>query len=163
MDNRRTYIWICGIVFLTAGGAAPYAFANQEMKEINKITTEQSPEKDKFEIELPAVFYSSENFKDPFQSVIIEEPQGSQTEEIKPIETIELPDLKIQGIIWGTSAPQAIINNKVVKVGSSINDITIVDITGSEIIIDYKNQKFKLPAPSGIRTPDKHKGGKDGK
>ena len=139
----------------------PSVFAIGEMNAIKTIISEQAPGKDKFEIELPVVAYTAESYKDPFQGVVIEEPETETGN--KSIEPINLPNLKIQGIIWGTNTPQAIINNKVVKAGSTINDVTIIEITSTEIIISYKNQKIALPAPSGIKTPEiKLKGGKNG-
>lgn len=156
------YKMFCGCV-LIAGFTMPGVCALSEMKEIKKIVTEQVPSKDLLSIELPTVSYSAEGFKDPFQGVVFEDTKAA-IEEVKPAEQIHLPELKIQGIIWGTSTPQAIINNKVVKVGGTINDITIQEITGSEIIILYKNKRFAIPSPSANKTPDlKLKGGNDGK
>jgi hypothetical protein len=154
---------VLGIVLSAGIGVRP-ALAIGDIKEITKIANEQSPEKDKFEMELPIVTYTSENLKDPFAGTVIPESAEETSQEFTPLETVNLPDIKIQGIIWGTNNPQAIINNKVVKVGSTVNEITILDITGSEIIISYKNQKFALPAPSGIKTPNvQYKGGSRGK
>jgi hypothetical protein len=149
---------------LSAFAGVQKAFCIGDSKEIKKIITEQAPERDKFELEFPVVSYTSESLKDPFQGMVIEEPENDKPEDIPAIESISLPNITVQGIIWGTNNPQAIINDKVVKVGSTINDITILDITGTEIIISYKNQKFALPAPSGIKTPDvKLKGGTHGR
>lgn len=151
-------------IFWSAGIGVLPAFCIGDVKEMNKVLTEQAPERDRFEIELPVVTYNADNLRDPFLGTALPDAEEETTEENAPVETIILPDIKIQGIIWGSNNPQAIINNKVVKVGNTINEITILDITGSEIIISYKNQKFALPAPSGIKTPDvKYKGGSHGK
>ena len=155
---------VLGMVLSAGIGVRP-AFAIGNIKEMNKVVTEEAPERGTLEIELPVIAYTSENLKDPFTGTVIPETEDEIQREAAPLEKISLPDIKIQGIIWGTNNPQAIINNKVVKVGSTVNEITILDISGSEIIISYKNKKFALPAPSGIKTPDvKYKeGGSHGK
>ncbi len=161
---KKQVFCILGMV-LSALFGARLGFCIGDVKEANKISTEQSPEKDRFEIEIKTVSYTSENFKDPFTVTVMPEPEAEEIQQITPLEKISLPAIKIQGIIWGTNRPQAIINDEVVEVGKTINEtITILDITGSGIIVSYKNQKFALPAPSGIKTPDvKYKGGSRGK
>lgn len=139
--------------------------ANGEMKEIEKITKEQVFEKERFEITFPEVTYTSDHFRDPFEAVVIEkEPEETKSANQQfshSSEEVSLPALTVQGIIWGTASPQAIINDTVVRVGSTINGVTIEEITGSEIIVSYKNQKFSVPAPSGIKIHDiKSKGGR---
>ncbi len=59
---------------------------------------------------------------------------GQPKIELKP------PDLKITGLVWNTSRPQAIINDKVVDVGDTVDEAIIVAInkTGIEVSFDGK-------------------------
>jgi len=88
--------------------------------------------------------YKAGGLKDPFQ----EEKIGVENE---PIETGPLPSVTIQGIVWGSALPQAIINNKVVKVGDTVEQMQILEISKNGIIVLYGNQKHNLSAPSVVQ------------
>lgn len=54
------------------------------------------------------------------------------------------PDLKISGLVWNTSRPQAIVNDRVVDVGDVIEEAKIVSIRRDGIKIEFKGQNFDL-------------------
>ena len=96
----------------------------------------------------PKIEYSVENQKDPFKNYITEEAPieiGGNTEE-----NILPPPLTIQGLIWGVNIPCAIINNKVVRQGDSIDEAKIIEIRREGVDLLYKGKKFYLPSPAGL-------------
>ncbi|MBU4346471.1 MAG: hypothetical protein KKH29_04000 [Candidatus Omnitrophica bacterium] len=94
--------------------------------------------------------YRAGDLRDPFESLKkeepIEEPALAPTPAPKEqiIKAVQLPDLVIQGVIWGGRLPQAIINNKVVKIGDTIETVEIIDINKEGIIISFENKEYNL-------------------
>jgi hypothetical protein len=71
-----------------------------------------------------------------------------QSEPIKP-KKLEIPELKVSGIIYDTDRPQAIINGKVVSVGDVVKGVSIVKIQkgridarfeGADITLKFNNE-----------------------
>ena len=93
------------------------------------------------------VSYTSQNLRDPFQSpfemrlIAIEEE-----EEQRPVEPIgyDLPHFSVQGMVWGTQMPQAIINNSVVKVGETIAGAEVLDIRKEGVYLLYQGRQYIL-------------------
>lgn len=80
-------------------------------------------------------------FKSPFDETA--ENKGPEGEDIT------LPDMKFQGMVWKSSRPQAIINNKIYDVKDIIDlgaenadDVKVKDITKDGIYLIYKNKEF---------------------
>jgi hypothetical protein len=65
-----------------------------------------------------------------------------------PPKKIEPPNLKITGIVWNTSRPQAIINERVVSIGDVVSEATITTIERSGIRIKYQGTTFSIPVDS---------------
>jgi len=86
--------------------------------------------------------YKAEGLKDPFQEEEIEAPV--------PERKRALPSLTIQGIVWGGSFPQAIINNKVVRAGDTIEGVEITDINKNGVTVFFENQKYTLSVSSPV-------------
>ncbi len=98
----------------------------------------------------PEVKYKAEGLKDPFKGVEQKAvtPQGAfdQTQQAKP-----LPPMTVNGLIWGGAFPQAIVNNRVVKIGDMLDsEVKVVDITREGVVVffDYKN--YSLPPPAVV-------------
>lgn len=88
--------------------------------------------------------YKSEDLKDPFQEEKIEiQEEQQQEQEARP-----LPALNVQGIVWGGNLLQAIINNKVVRVGDTIEGARISDISQSGVTLFFGNRQYKLTPSS---------------
>jgi len=94
--------------------------------------------------------YKSEDLRDPFQEEKIEIKEEPEVQ----IETKPLPSLQIQGIVWGGGFPQAIINNKVVKVGDTIEGVRITDINKSGVTVFFGNRQYNLSVSSPISSQD---------
>jgi len=99
----------------------------------------------------PKVEYTAEAARDPFQSVAVQAagPTVTTAGEIKA------PPLKVQGLIWGGKFPQAIINNKVVKTGDTVENSQVLSIEKDGVTILFENNQFKLPAPKADVTVTK--------
>lgn len=95
--------------------------------------------------------YKSETLRDPFRGLKIE-AEPKQKGEPKP-----LPTLTVQGIVWGGNFPQAIINNRVVRIGDTVDGAQVVDISKDNIIVEFEGRKYNLSSP--IQS----QGGKDEK
>jgi hypothetical protein len=98
----------------------------------------------------PQIKYKSADLRDPFTSEIVEKKKESLTSQKegelnKP--TLDLDALVVQGIIWGGEIPQAIINNKVLSVGSLINEAEILSIDKTGITLSFAGEIFNLSAP----------------
>ncbi|MFH0912861.1 MAG: hypothetical protein V1884_01050 [Candidatus Omnitrophota bacterium] len=103
--------------------------------------------------------YSAGDLKDPFQ----EEHIGVVVEE-QVLEAGPLPSVTIQGIVWGGTLAQAIINDKVVKVGDTIEGMQLLEINREGIIVLYAGTRRNLSAPSVIQMGSinkKSEGGTD--
>jgi len=103
----------------------------------------------------PKVEYRAQGLKDPFQPLVIEE-EAANSVVASPVKIKQLPALTIQGLIWGGDFPQAIINNKVVKIGDQIADAEVVAIDKEGVILLYANKKYKLSSPA-LMGPRKEK------
>lgn len=81
-----------------------------------------------------------------FKSPIDDGAQKNENTE----EIVTLPDMKYQGMVWKSSRPQAIINNKVYDIKDVIkadsetggSDILVNDIAKDGIHLIYKNKEF---------------------
>lgn len=102
--------------------------------------------------EPPRIEYKSENLADPFRNPLEEKkaepqekPQGQGGQ--MPVEVKPLPSLQVQGIIWGSSLPQAVINDKVLKIGDAIEGAKIKDITKGKVTVSFGNREYNLSMP----------------
>lgn len=96
----------------------------------------------------PEVQYKAEGLKDPFRGVeqktVSSEGVAHAAPQSKP-----LPPLTVTGLIWGGAFPQAIVNNKIVRIGDMVApEVKVVDITKEGVVVffDYKN--YSLPPPA---------------
>lgn len=148
--NRKILIIL--LVMAVLGSYSDSLFASSESKEIKKYKKQQVQAKEKNTFRVRVVKYSADNFRDPFRAPVIEEEKKA----VKPVKRypgsgpeVKLPPLKISGVIWGTKIPQAIINNKVVKIGDMIDGVKIINISREEITVSYQSREFKLSSPAG--------------
>ncbi len=52
--------------------------------------------------------------------------------------------LKLNGVVWGTGRPQAIINDQVVEVGDTIGEAKVIAIGVQGVGLQYKGQTLTL-------------------
>lgn len=57
---------------------------------------------------------------------------------------IPMPGLDIQGLIWDSDKPQAIINNKVVKMGDYIEGVKVVNIRKDGVVVEYEGEEVLI-------------------
>ena len=107
------------------------------------------------------VAYAGNPDKIPFKS-----PFDEAEQEVVPEEQVTLPTtLTFQGMIWKSSRPQAIINNKVYDVNDIVNldtggaigdEIKVKDVTNDGIHLIYKKKEFIVRPKAEVTVTDKH-------
>jgi len=124
------------------GGKNPFAsfLPKKEIKNVSKERAPTPPPLDSFkkvEVQL----------EKPQSSVVIELPKIKKEEPKKelPPPKIELPQLVISGVVWGTDKPQAIVNQQLVGEGDMLGEIKIVHIKKNEIRVSFKGMPFIVP------------------
>jgi len=81
--------------------------------------------------------YTSFKLRDPFMLTVPQEAILAQPKEATP-----LPQFKIQGFIWGSSLPQAIIDGKVYGVGDVVDGAQIIQINKEGITFLYQGNTY---------------------
>jgi len=110
--------------------------------------------------------YTTQDLRDPFSSVIPEiavepiEIKEEPVEEITEITEIpvSLPEFNVQAVVWGSPVSQAIINEKILRIGDVIDGAKITNITREGINIIYKGRTFNLPSPGRESLIEKKEG-----
>jgi len=90
-------------------------------------------------LERPNVQYEASGLRNPF-----EQPAIGGDGEGQPREEEPLPELIVQGLIWEGDPKQAIINNKVVKLGDNIENVDIVEIDKEGVTVLFAGVEHKL-------------------
>ncbi len=57
---------------------------------------------------------------------------------------VQPPTLMLQGILWGTARPQAIINRKIVSVGDTIENAEILSVSREGVMVSFNGQQYPL-------------------
>jgi len=148
--------FIAAASFYHAGNAFSLRSEYEEIRRIEADT--RSPE---ITVTRPKAEYNASNLKDPFRIKAAVQDAGPEIDV-----TVNPPDLKIQGVVWGGQQPQAIINNKVLKIGDVIEKARIINISQSGIDIFYEGRQFKISSPASAYLKEKNdtpKGGENEK
>ena len=132
------------------------AFAATANTEINKL---EATEKVVPQVVRPVVRYTQSDKKDPFRGY---RKKLRTASDLGPVKEIQPPVMTIQGLIWGTTTPQAIIDGKIVKIGDVVSDAHIVDITKQGVEIMFEGRRFNVPAPALKNVQDSQPGPKGG-
>jgi len=88
------------------------------------------------------VRYTGQGLRDPFRSPFEMEFVIEIEEPVKPAVEADLSHLKVQGMVWGSKLPQAIINNTLVRVGEIIEGAEILDIRKEGIYVLYEGRQY---------------------
>lgn len=96
--------------------------------------------------EAPRPQYGAEGLRDPFKPYIVkEEPAGPAAAAAPAPEVLRpFPSFEVQGVFWGASYPQAIINNKIIKEGDIIEEAKVLSITKEKIRFLFTNREFSV-------------------
>jgi len=95
------------------------------------------------------VEYVGANYKDPFElplalRVPIVPPEKELPVGIEPEAEVGLQALRVEGMIWGSARPQAIIDGEVYDVGDVVKEAEIIGIDRKGVVLFYKDRKFIL-------------------
>ncbi|MFH1678316.1 MAG: hypothetical protein ABH914_01710 [Candidatus Omnitrophota bacterium] len=113
--------------------------------------------------------YNAGDLRDPLRpQFFLQKKKETKIEEEPYMEkrkASELFALSIQGIIWNSDTPLAVINNKVIKKGEVIllpstekdisAEVRIMDIDEDGITIIYSGDVEKLPSPKNLELSNK--------
>ena len=100
-------------------------------------------------IKRPPLKYEASDLKDPFEDALPkpDKPVKPITGPVGPA-AATLPAMEVQGLVWGGSMPQAIIDGQVLKVGDTIKNVEILEINKDGIKVLYNSKLYKLSPPS---------------
>jgi hypothetical protein len=118
-------------------------------------------------ISRPVIGYSSGDLRDPFRDLlqVAEENEkkkketqefdtpASESEQSVPVPSLE--KFKVQGIIWGGRFPQAIVNNKMVVIGDTIEGFKVVNIEKKGVTLSFSGKTAILSAPGISSSSEK--------
>ena len=95
--------------------------------------------------------YTAQDLRDPMKSFLPEPPKSEvaqvQLEQASP--PPPPPALRIQGLLWGGAEAQAIINDRVYKVGDLVQGTKILEINRSGVTVEHLGQPvFYAPTRS---------------
>ncbi|MEW6101077.1 MAG: hypothetical protein AB1481_02150 [Candidatus Omnitrophota bacterium] len=140
--RNRVKIIILGTAFLIFSLKDSFAVPSQfqEMERLQKGEQQSNTEGDLGLVNKPSVIYDAETLRDPFeQRFVREENEKDGKITIQPSQP--LPQLTVQGVIWGSSRPQAIINGNVVNIGDTVDGAHIINIDKQGVTVLYGSQK----------------------
>jgi hypothetical protein len=86
-----------------------------------------------------------ENIVKPLEGDTIENKDDQSGIAAQKAAEIQPPDLKLNGLVWNTTKPQAIINDQVVNIGDIIENSKIVDIKKDGVDIIFSEKLFTIP------------------
>ncbi|MBN3038028.1 MAG: hypothetical protein JW869_01265 [Candidatus Omnitrophica bacterium] len=130
--ERNLIPYLVFLALLPIGVVSHFAFAQDEKK-------------DSKEPSWPRVEYTAISLRDPFMSpdeMIIRPTQ--ETKDDFPKIKVPLTHLHIQGMVWGSKSPQAIINNKVVRKGDVIEGAQVLDVRKEGVYLLYQDNQYIL-------------------
>ena len=55
-----------------------------------------------------------------------------------------LANFKLNGIVWDTDDSWAIINNRIVRTGDTLNGAQVVLIEPKKVVLNFRNEEFDL-------------------
>lgn len=122
--------------------AAPKQF--ELMQEAEKQEKDTQSE---FTITRPKVEYKADALEDPFTEPFVTSKATGTNASSNSVET-SLPNFTVQGLIWGGNFPQAIINNKVLKVGDTIEGARIISIDKAGVSLFFNERQYRLSTGS---------------
>jgi hypothetical protein len=125
---KRNIFLILAVLFLTLSQAAVWQSAVCAQAEGNY--------RDPFDSLLPAPPLPPKNNQPGIRGNIGQSSNVAANTEAKPLK------LSIEGVLWGTDKPSAIINGQVYKIGDTLKDmdVKIYDIQKNKVLIVYEGR-----------------------
>ncbi len=118
-----------------------------EFEMIKKIEDAERPQQVEV-IVRPKIEYDAQGLRDPFKGAVREEKVAPEETRVPETQENPPPQLTIQGIIWGGPFPLGIINNKVLKVGDTIDGARIISIDKEGVTIFFEGMQYNFPSPA---------------
>jgi len=72
----------------------------------------------------------------------------------KPAVEIRPPDIEIQGLVWDSQRPQAIIGNEVYGIGDLVRDMKILSIKKNGLQVLFQDKEFFVEYKTSVRTQE---------
>lgn len=96
----------------------------------------------------PKEEFNGVGLRDPFRDYFSGPAEPGQGAEEAKAPEVPPPSLTVQGVISGGRINQAIVNNKIVKVGDTIEGAIITNIDKSGVTVFFSNKSFKISSPA---------------
>ena len=89
-----------------------------------------------------AVQYTGYSMRDPFRDEFYKAEDGGRV--VNAGEGVRSSSFVLEGVVWNSKRPQAIVNGKIVELGGKIGDAKITAIDKKGVKIQTKEQEFYL-------------------
>jgi len=119
--------------------------APKQFELMQEAVKQEKDTQSEFPIIRPKVEYKADTLEDPFVEPFISSGAAVDTS----FTGASLSNFTVQGLIWGGNFPQAIINNKVLKVGDTIEDARVISIDKTGVSLFYNERQYRLSTGSG--------------
>ncbi len=95
--------------------------------------------------------------RDPFVSALPQKPIVYRPTDVTVAGgQVKPPDFSVQGMVWGSKRPQAIIEDRIYNIGDEVKGAKIVGIDKEGIKVTYQGNIF-LVAPEAIKSSSEKK------
>jgi hypothetical protein len=142
---RIVVVSVAAVVIMVLCIGPALAQSGAQLKKVQELEAQEKKVTGEV-ITRPKVDYSAESLRDPFKGVVVEDksPEAAKVgaKDVPP------PPLTIQGLLMGAKFPQAIINNKVVKTGDTVEGAKIITIEKDGVTVLFEGRQFKMPSPA---------------
>jgi hypothetical protein len=169
--NKKIITKILWLTILFLVVAPNYLWAAPEDKE---KASDKETDETKIRIQFPGIVvrpraeFKGDDLRDPFRDYFEEDITPGQVPGQGPAQAPEekMPSLKVQGIIRGGKFSQAIVNNKIVKIGDTIEGARVISIEKDGVTVFFGHKSYTISSPAAGVLQDlktKPEGGKDEK
>lgn len=171
--NKKAFTSIIWLFVFFMGMSPNYLWAVTENKEKSDDT--KKIDNAKMQIQFPGIVvrpkaeFKGAGLRDPFRDCFEEDatmPGQVPGQEALQAPEEKMPSLKVQGIIRGGKLSQAIVNNKIVKIGDTIEGARITNIEKDGVTVFFGHKSYTISSPAAGILQDlktKPEGGKDEK
>ncbi len=140
------YVTMCMLFLLVSG-----LFAEpSDLVAIKELTASEKAVSEVLIPKRPVQTYRAQGLRDPFEPYATEKKEqgtskeasniAKQQEAVKPF-----PNLTIQGLAWGGDFPQAIVDNKVLKIGQMIEGASVKKIDKDGVTFLFEGKEYMVP------------------
>ena len=100
----------------------------------------------------PPIEYTAGDFRDPLVSLLptpkVESSVADGAAQTPPPETPVAPAVSVEGVFWGGSRPQVLIDGRLYGIGDTVGGSRIVAITREGVTVVNQSATFVLQPPS---------------